>query len=189
MEWYDRPVVEHTEDDRNSRTGKKRRRSRQRSHLSLLLPGAPSGNGKHGARFLLTDEAIASIANEVEHGVYPQQAAKALGISPRTFASYVEVARAFEAGVMPSDNYFNPYVPGRKDLLLRLLHQVREASGKARSLAERRVYVDKPEFWLRVGPGRDKGEIEPGWTERTVIGGEGGAPIRIKPEYVDVCRS
>ncbi len=43
---------------------------------------------------------------------------------------------------------------------------MRRCSAQARSFKEVEVGIDKPEMWLRSGPGRSEPDL-PGWTEET----------------------
>lgn len=98
-----------------------------------------------GRRSKLTLEVQHEIVTFIANGAYDQVAALAAGISRSTYY------RWYNAGANPKSRYaaFREAVDG--------------ARGRARAVAETRVFREKPDVWLKNGPGRER-PGQPGWT-------------------------
>jgi hypothetical protein len=93
----------------------------------------------------LDDRVYRTLIEKIRQGSFDWVAAEAAGIGRRTF--YRWMARGAR-GEQPYDQ---------------LALAVQQAKANARSEAERRVYLDNPFNWLRMGPGREQRD-GPGWT-------------------------
>jgi hypothetical protein len=137
----------------------------------------------YGPRSKLSLDFIEAVCADVRAGVYPSESAAANGVMHATFYAWMTVARELKAGYRAEDLSrldYRGFAKRNRGILLTLLERVTEAEGAARQFAEKRVYVDDPKYWLRVGPGRDRGAERPGWTERQELTGAGGGPIETK---------
>lgn len=116
---------------------------------------------KPGRPCKLTPEVHGKIVGEVGRGIFPWVAARMAGIAPRTFYEWMAAGDA-------DDPRFAQFA-----------HDVHQAAAQARGEAEAAVRQQRPIDWLRIGPGRDRGGTEPGWTERTEVTGVDGAPLEV----------
>jgi hypothetical protein len=109
----------------------------------------------------LTPQVQAKICSSIRHGQWDFVAAQAAGIRRETFYEWLRIAR---------DTGAEPYFA--------FAEAVAEARAEARGDAEGRVYTDKPDVWLRIGPGQTR-PGEPGWTQATKLelSGPGGRPL------------
>ena len=98
-----------------------------------------------GRRSKLTPEVQHEIVTFIANGAYDYIAAEAAGISRSTYY------RWYNAGGNPKSRYaaFRAAVDG--------------ARGRARAVAETTVFREKPDVWLKNGPGRER-PGRPGWT-------------------------
>src|SRR5262245_7007642 len=81
----------------------------------------------------------------IRTGAFPHVAAEAAGLHADTFENWMEQGRA------DPDGSFGSFYTA-----------VSAANAHARLRAEQAVFKDKPELWLRTGPGRDA--ERPGWS-------------------------
>jgi hypothetical protein len=98
-----------------------------------------------GRHTKLTPELQRDIVAFITSGSFDYIAAEAVGISRATFY------RWYNAGSKAASQY----APFRT--------AVDTARARARVVAENRVFKEKPDVWLRLGPGRDR-PGRPGWT-------------------------
>lgn len=139
---------------------------------------------------ILTPEIHREVVSYITAGAFDHIAARAAGLSDRTFTRYMERGRAADAWEPPEDAHeFQgaegrrakceicgktrrvPHgIPERPDEMFWLFwRDVLEARAKARVVAETRVASENPLAWLRMGPGRHKGDADPGWTDRVEV--------------------
>jgi hypothetical protein len=100
-----------------------------------------------GAPTKLTAELTKVICDLVEGGVFPHIAAQASSISRRTYFNWMAEGEENEEG--PHGEF---------------ARRVNIAKALARSKAELKVFEGDPTAWLLRGPGRHRGEQDPGWT-------------------------
>jgi hypothetical protein len=119
---------------------------------------------KGGRKCKLTAETETIVLEAIAKGAFAHVAAAAAGIDPATLRRYLASTskrfRAFQAAVA-------------------------KAKAGARKAAEAVVFAEDPLSWLRLGPGRDWGEREIGWTEpakRLEHSGPGGGPLQVQNE-------
>lgn len=118
----------------------------------------PSGGGMPSK---LTPETEAKILEWIRKGCFVTVAVRAVGVGLTTFKRWMR----------------------RKDQRGRDFQKaVEQAKAGARAEAEADVFKGDRIAWLRLGPGRDHGVDEPGWTERPTTArvehtGAGGGPI------------
>jgi hypothetical protein len=137
----------------------------------------PRVRGRPRGRHLKLDDAIIRrIAAGIRKGAFPRVAAVAAGMAAPTFYKYLGLAR--QELDEPFSTPFCQADRKRRRLVLLLARAVEEAGAGARRVAESRVFKEDPKFWLKVGPGRDRGDpSNPGWTDRVEHVGPGGAPL------------
>ena len=98
-----------------------------------------------GRRPKLTPELQHEVVTYIANGAYDYVAAQAAGISRSTYY------RWYNAGANPKSRY------------AAFRRAVDEARSRARVVAETRVFKEKPDVWLKNGPGRERAG-QPGWT-------------------------
>jgi hypothetical protein len=103
--------------------------------------------GKGGRPPKLTDKVEALIVASVRAGGFVWVAAQAAGVGQSTFHRWMSDQR-------PRFREFR--------------EKVEQARAQARLTAELEVKRTNPEFWLRVGPGRER-PGEPGWTDSAKV--------------------
>jgi len=119
----------------------------------------PRAKRKVGRPCKLTPEVHGAIVANVGRGAFAWVAARAAGICPATFHLWMQKGDAGD----PDFSEFS--------------EDVHKAAAGARLEAEAAVRKGRPVDWLRLGPGRDRGGGEPGWTERQEVTGTDGGPI------------
>lgn len=143
--------------------------------------------GQVGRIPILTPEIHANVVAYVAAGAFDHIAARAAGLSDRTFTRYMERGRAADAWEPPEGAHefagtgakclecgktkrAAHGIPARPDEMFWLFwRDVMQARAQARIVAETRVASENPLAWLRLGPGRHKGDADPGWTERVEV--------------------
>jgi hypothetical protein len=110
--------------------------------------------GRRGRETLLTPDVHQGIVSSIRAGAYDYVAAEAYGISQATFHEWIRRGEGRDRG-RPRDPRYAAFAA-----------DVRQAHAQARLSAEIRVAKDTPQFWLRIGPGREA-PGRPGWTEGT----------------------
>lgn len=127
---------------------------------------------KPGRPSLLTDDRAALIVNAIRAGSFDHVASQAAGVGPSTFRAWMAQADHPDPAKPPSDE------------LLAFAAEVRTARAGARVRAENRVFMENPLAWLRLGPGRDRGDPdEPGWTDQVAVTGGEGGPVEVIVTY------
>lgn len=126
---------------------------------------------------MLTVERFAMVVNDVAKGAFKHVALTAAGIDPKQARNWEKDAAEVERGLMEGSDVreFSP-------THLTFWHfskAVKEAEGKARRAAEQITFLMDPRFWLRFGPGRDRGPEAPGWTERVEHVGKNGSKLNV----------
>jgi hypothetical protein len=111
----------------------------------------PRAANRVGAKSKLTAEVRATILDALRQGAYEHVAAKAAGVD-------VSTLKRWRASDAPQHRAFRA--------------EVDQALAEARVKMERVAFCEAKTSgealaWLRVGPGRDRGEDEPGWTDPT----------------------
>lgn len=95
-----------------------------------------------------TKETCAIVLENIRQGAWPEHAAYAAGIIPKTLHEWLTRA---------------------EPKYIRFQEAYQAAASHARIGAEMKVLKDDPKFWLRYGPGRERyssnGELQPGWGE------------------------
>ena len=125
----------------------------------------------------LTVERFAQIVNDIAKGSFKHVAIQAAGINPQQAVHWERDAAAVERGLLEGDD---PYDFSPTHLTFwHFSKAVREAEGKARRAAEQITFLMDPRFWLRFGPGRDRGPEAPGWTERVEHVGKDGKKLNV----------
>ena len=119
----------------------------------------PKRARKPGRPCKLTPDVHGRIVAEVGRGAFPWVAARKYGISPSTFYLWMQLG----------DDGDPQYSEFSED--------VHKAAAGARIEAETAVRRTRPVDWLRIGPGRDRGSTEPGWTDRQEVTRTDGGPI------------
>ena len=127
-------------------------------------PKVPS---KRGAKTKLTDDVRATILDAIRAGSFYHVACKAAGIDAETL-------RRWMASDAPVHRVFRG--------------EVEAAKATARQAKEADVFKTDSLAWLRLGPGRDRGEGDEGWTDPAQRhehkhSGDKDAPLKI--EYVN----
>lgn len=118
-----------------------------------------------GRKSILTPELHQRIVAYISSGSFAWVAAQACGVSTTTFTRWMNSGKK------------DPDSPYRA-----LWADVETARCKARVVAENAVFRDKPEVWLRLGPGRER-PGEPGWTESHEVTGAEGGPLEVHVIY------
>jgi hypothetical protein len=95
---------------------------------------------------LLTPALQERIVAALRAGAFPQVAAQAWGISPRTFRRWMR------RGEVQSIEPYRSFAAA-----------VREATAQARLRAEMDIFENQPRIWLQHGPGRET-DASTGWT-------------------------
>jgi hypothetical protein len=115
----------------------------------------------------LTPEVATKICAMIRAGAYSHVAAQAAGISMQTFSRWLTLAE--------EEGQHTAYREFRIAVMV--------ARAQARATAEIQVRKDKPEIWLRRGPGRER-PGDPGWsaTDKVEVSGPGGGPMRVEHE-------
>lgn len=118
---------------------------------------------KGGRPCLLSAEIEAKILAAIREGCFQHVAASSAGISKSTFMRWMD----------------SPHVRFRQ-----FQKRVDQARAEARAAKERQVFTADPIAWLRLGPGRDRGTDEPGWTEssKVEVTNAGGGASPADPE-------
>jgi hypothetical protein len=98
-----------------------------------------------GRRTVFNLEVLGMLEQHVREGAFEWVAAEAAGISRRTFYYWLKRGERGE----------EPWVV--------VAVRVRQAQAQARLGAEKRVRLESPLSWLRLGPGRERAG-KPGWT-------------------------
>jgi hypothetical protein len=103
-----------------------------------------------------TPEVVEQIVASIKSGSFAHVAASAAGIHRATFYRWMDEDEDFR-------------------------DKVEAAASHARGIAEASVFRDKPEVWLRYGPGKSKPDAE-GWTEtkQIEVSGRHGLPVSIR---------
>lgn len=103
-----------------------------------------------------TPELVKQIVASIEKGAFAHVAASAAGIGRTTFYRWIDEDEEFR-------------------------NKVEAAASRAREIAEASIFRDKPEVWLRYGPGKSKPDSE-GWTEtkQIEVSGRDGLPVSIR---------
>jgi hypothetical protein len=94
---------------------------------------------------ILTPALQERIVASLRAGGFPEIAAQAWGVEPRTFRRWM---RRGDRGIEPYQGF---------------AAAVREAEAQARLRAEMDIFENQPRIWLEHGPGRET-ETSPGWT-------------------------
>jgi hypothetical protein len=118
--------------------------------------GRPS---KLSTYLLQFPEEFEKILKLIEIGVYEHQAAARMGVTNNTWFRWKALGRE------TTDPIYNYFVCA-----------VERASSVARGMAEQRVFVDDPKFWLLKGPGKSRAN-NPGWTDHSTIAGDVEQPM------------
>lgn len=100
-----------------------------------------------GRQTKLTPSLLARAVDLVKKGHFDYIACQALGIRTSTWYEWLVKGEAGE----------EPYAE--------FMDKVGQARAHARGNAEAKVYDENPLAWLRYGPGRDRGQGAPGWTD------------------------
>lgn len=95
----------------------------------------------------LTAELQQTICAFIRAGSFLHVAAEAAGVPEKLFTDWLERGNR----------------PGARSLYRSFANEVRRAAAQARASAEMVMLSDKPETWLRNGPGREL-PSHPGWT-------------------------
>ena len=95
---------------------------------------------------LLTPDLQERIVAALRAGGFPEVAAKAWGVSPRTYRRWMR--RGEVQGIEPYRSF---------------AAAVREAIAQARLRAEMDIFENQPRIWLQHGPGRES-DASPGWS-------------------------
>jgi hypothetical protein len=95
----------------------------------------------------LTAELQRTICAFIRAGTFLHVAAEAAGVPAEVFAGWLERGTR----------------PGAREPYRSFVAQVRQAAAQARASAEMGILREKPETWLRNGPGRER-PARPGWT-------------------------
>lgn len=108
-----------------------------------------------------TPDRCAAIVEAVRAGAFAHVAAAANGIKAATLRRWRQDPCALDQKCTPercSDRRIH-------DAKRQFADELAQAEGVARVSAEHRVHAEKPTIWLRLGPGRDRGDpSKPGWT-------------------------
>lgn len=102
-----------------------------------------------------TPHVVDEIVKTIESGAFAHVAASAAGIGRSTFYRWLD-----------EDDVFRD--------------KVEAAASRARVIAEASVFRDKPEAWLRYGPGKSKPDAD-GWTDvaKVELTGKDGGPVSV----------
>lgn len=137
-----------------------RKRSTASPKASTATPRVPARRA--GRQSKLTPETEAKVLELIRKGCFATVAVAAAGAGYTSFKRWMN----------------------RKDRRGRAFQRaVEQARAEARASREAAVFTEDPLAWLRLGPGRDLGPDEPGWTERPAPPsrvehtGPGGGPI------------
>jgi hypothetical protein len=127
---------------------------------------APSNVSKLERLMEHTPHDYLKIIKYIEAGAFPYIAAEALGVTKRTFDTWMRRGSTQKKGVYT-----------------RFYQDVMRASARSRMVAELQVKKDDPRFWLTKGPGKSQGNRQ-GWTEQTEVththqGGENPIAIEV----------
>lgn len=123
---------------------------------------------KTGRPSKFTPETRAAILAATRKGSFAWVAAEAAGVSYETFRRWMHDKRRRFRGFRA---------------------EVEKAHAEARVEAEHAVFRGDRAAWLRLGPGRDRGDDRPGWTESQKVdvkhSGDPSAPVRIEVVWSD----
>lgn len=155
-------------------------------HVENIEPDAPLEGGYYdseeapaerpqraGPIRVLDEYVIADIVEHLQRGVYFHVAAEAAGVEVELARQWLAQGKGAKASGLPAV----------------FAGKVIRAKARARAEAESRVWIAKPQTWLRQGPGRDRGKANrPGWTNAVKVSGEiqHTGEIRHRPVTLDL---
>lgn len=119
----------------------------------------PVWTPKRASKF--DSERCAAIIEAVRAGAFAHVAAAASGIKVATLRRWRQDPCSLDPKCTPErcDDR------GLHEAKRKFAEDLAQAEGIARVSAEHRVHAAKPAIWLRLGPGRDRGDAsKPGWT-------------------------
>lgn len=128
---------------------------------------------RSGVVFELDEYVAADIVEHLSRGAYFHIAVEAAGVDLDHAKKWLAMGRLANA--------IEPY----RSFAARVMR----AKARARAEAESRVWIAKPQTWLRQGPGRDRGKANrPGWTNAVKVSGEiqHTGEIRHRPATLDL---